>query len=374
MRLVQVKNAKPGDFLANNILDETGRILLKEGVLLTDPYLLKIKRLKIPSIYIKIQHSDAVDANILEIKSQQAKRKKIYPNFEAYSLYSKNSDSKNLDLTKDDASNEIASYLKSIENSAKNIINEIRGKKNVMQMLSVIKNINHNTYQHSVHVAQYSLVIGVQLHLSPYELYTLCIGALLHDIGKVLIPKGLILKLEPLSDEEFETVKRHTINGYAYLKGCLDVSDSAKIIAIQHHERIDGRGYPNKIKGESLNKFSKIVAIADVYDSLTSDRSYRNATSPHDAIKYLLERSGTQFDGEMVKVFSTAIVPYPSGTLLELSNGNIAIVTTVLRNFALRPQVQIIKKGTTPNSQTVGETVSLMERLDIEIERIRYLA
>ena len=186
-----------------------------------------------------------------------------------------------------------------------------------------IKSMDNYTYQHSVNVALLSLVLGVQLQLNQNELYNLCIGALLHDIGKTLIPKQLILKPGPLTDEEYKTVKEHTTKGYDFLKGCLEIPAPARIVALQHHEKINGYGYPDNIKNKSINRFARIVSIADVYDALTSDRPYSKAMCPNDAVEYIFSHGDTQFDYEMVKVFSKAVVPYPPGTLVKLSTSDV---------------------------------------------------
>lgn len=370
MRLLPIEFAKPGDFLAKTIFDNDGRILLREGVALTDFYLARIKRLQIYSIYISDEYNEAEIEDVIKPELRQHAIKAIkeaFYSFEKYSLYSTNT---NIDEKK--VSKEKRVYFESIGIIAKEIIDEIISKKNVMINLVDIKSMDNYTYQHSVNVAVLSLVLGVQLQLNQNELYTLCIGALLHDIGKTLIPKQIILKPGPLTDEEYKTVKEHTTKGYDFLKGCLEIPAPARIVALQHHEKINGRGYPDNIKNKSINKFARIVAIADVYDALTSDRPYSKAMCPNDAVEYIFSHGDTQFDYEMVKVFSKAVVPYPPGTLVKLSTGDIGVVMAVFPNFALRPQVKIIKKGINSRSNEVGTTVSLVSQLDIVIKNIEF--
>jgi len=370
MRLIPIEYAKPGDFLAKTIFDNDGRILLREGVALTDIFLVRIKRLQIFSIYITDEYSETLIEDVIKPELRQNAIKAIketFYSFEKYNLYSNNPS-----FNENKFAKEKHSYFESIGSIAKDIIDEIISKKNVMINLVDIKSMDNYTYQHSVNVAVISLVLGVQLQLTQYELYTLCIGALIHDIGKVLIPKSIVLKAGPLTDEEFKTIREHTTKGYDYLKGCLDISAPSRIVALQHHEHIDGHGYPDNIKDKSINRFARIVAIADVYDALTSDRPYRKALCPNDAVEYIFSHGNTQFDYEMVKAFSKAVVPYPPGTLVKLSTGDIAVVTAILPNFALRPQVKIIKKGTNHNSEEIGTTVSLVSHLDIVIKNIEF--
>ncbi|MBU3190133.1 HD-GYP domain-containing protein [Clostridium bowmanii] len=371
MRLVPIEFAKPGNYLAKTIFDNDGRILLREGVVLTEIFLIRIKRLRICSIYISDEYSEIIIEDVIKPELRQNAIKAIketFYSFEKYNLYSNN-----INFNEKKFAKENHAYFESIGSIARDIIDEIISKKNVMISLVDIKSMDNYTYQHSVNVAVISLVLGVQLQLNQNDLYTLCMGALIHDIGKVLIPIDIVLKPGPLTNEEFEIIKEHTTKGYDYLKGCLDISAPSRIVALQHHEKMNGCGYPENIKNKSINRFARIVAIADVYDALTSDRPYRKAMNPNDAVEYILSHGDTQFDYEMVKAFSKAVVPYPPGTLVRLSTGDIGVVTGIFPNFALRPQVKIIKKGTTVNTQEIGETVSLIKQLDIVIENIEFV-
>jgi len=370
MRLIPIEFAKPGNFLAKTIYDNDGRVLLREGVTLTEIFLIKIKQLQIYSIYISDEYSDIIIEDVIKPDLRQNAIKAIkeaFYSFEKYSLYSNN-----INFNEKKISKEKHAYFESIGCIARDIIDEIISKKNVMINLVDIKSMDNYTYQHSVNVAVISLVLGVQLQLNQKELYTLCMGALIHDIGKIFIPIDIVLKPGPLTDEEFGIIKEHTTKGYNYLKGCLDISVPSRIVALQHHEKMNGCGYPDNIKDKSINRFARIVAIADVYDALTSDRPYRKAMCPNDAVEYILSHGNTQFDYEMVNAFSKAVVPYPHGTLVKLSTGDIGVVNDVFPGFALRPQVKIIKKGPNPNSQEVGTTISLIDQLDIIIENIEF--
>ncbi|MBZ9625890.1 HD-GYP domain-containing protein [Clostridium sp. FP2] len=370
MRLVPIEFVKPGDSLAKTIFDNDGRVLLRKGVALTENFLLRIKGLQIYSVYINDKYSDIIIEDVIKPELRQTAIKAIKDTFyslEKYSLYSNDAN-----FNKKRFAKEKQSYFESIGNIAKNIIDEIISKKNVMINLVDIKSMDNYTYQHSVNVAIISLVLGVQLQLNQGDLYTLCMGALIHDIGKVLIPKEIILKPGPLTEEEFKIMKEHTTKGYDYLKDSLDISAPSRIVALQHHEKVNGCGYPDNIKDKSINRFARIVAIADVYDALTSDRPYKKAMCPNNAIEYIFAHSDTQFDYKMVKAFSKAVVPYPPGTLVKLNTGDICVVTRVFPTYALRPEVKIVKSGAYYNSQEVGITISLVEKLDLVIENIEF--
>jgi len=229
--------------------------------------------------------------------------------------------------------------------------------------------MDNYTYEHSLNVAVLSVILGLELNLNKNELYNLCLGGLLHDIGKAFIPKELLLKESNLTDEEYTLMKSHAVKGYEYIKGNFQISAFVKVITLQHHERIDGTGYPAGLKGDKINKLAKIVSIADVYDAITSDRPYKKADPPSEAIEFIMGSAGRFFDFHMAKAFLRRIVPYPVGTLVKLSNGQIGIVDEINESFLLRPKIRIIKQLAT----TVKfEYVDLLSQPSIVIEGIQY--
>ena len=249
------------------------------------------------------------------------------------------------------------------------MMEELLSKKNILVNLVDIKSMDNYTYQHSVNVAVLSLILGLRLKLNRIELQDLCIGALVHDIGKILTPKSILLKEDTLTESELEIMRQHTTKGFDYIKNIPEVTAMSRAIALQHHERYDGSGYPEGRKGEKIHKFGRIVAIADVYDALTSDRPYRRALSPSEALEYIMAGGASQFDYEMVKTFAQVIVPYPEGTLVALSTGEYAVVEEVFQNYPLRPKVKIIKSDI---PDRINAVVNLIEALDIVIKDYVY--
>lgn len=369
MRLVPIECVREGSFLAKTIYDNEGRVLLREGVKLNDVFLRRIKHIKIFSIYINDEYSDNIIEDVIKPELRQKAIKTIkdtFVSFEKYNLYSAKGTSSN----KSNFIQEKQKYFLSIGDLATDILDEIFTQKNALINVVDIKNLDSYTYQHSVNVAVISLILGMQLQLSKFELYSLCLGALLHDIGKVFISNEIIQKYDKLTEKEFDIVKEHSIKGYEYLKGSPDISAPARIIALQHHERINGLGYPEGRKGEDINKLARIVAIADVYDALTSDRPHRRALSPNESLEYIMASGGTLFDYNMVLAFSKVVVPYSEGTLVRLTNGSIAIVEENHPNYPLRPKLKIVK--TIDDSKKKNIHVDLMEELDIVIDGVQY--
>lgn len=370
MRLVPIECVREGSYLAKTIYDNEGRVLLREGVMLNDIFLRRIKLIRISSIYINDEYSDNVIEDIIKPELRQKAIKTVkdtFVSFEKYSLYS--SRSNNLSKEKDFIK-EKQKYFQSIGDIATNIMDEILSQKNVLINVVDIKSLDNYTYQHSVNVAVLSLVLGLQLQLNKYELYTLCLGALIHDVGKALIPKEIIQKYDTLTDSEYHIVMEHAQKGYDYLKGSHDISAPARIIALQHHERLNGQGYPDGRKGTDINKLAKIVGIADVYDALTSDRPQRRALSPNDALEFVMASGGTLFDYDMVLAFSKAVVPYPEGTLVRLTNTDIAVIEENHPNFPLRPKIKIVK--TNDPARIKNAHVDLMNELGLVIAGVQY--
>jgi len=161
---------------------------------------------------------------------------------------------------------------------------------------------DHYTYGHSMRVAYYSLTLGKSLGLSDEELYELELAALCHDVGKIAVPDDVLMKPARLTEEEFLKMKVHPTKSAEILQD-FDYLDHIAFIAKHHHERYDGRGYPDGMKGEEIPVFSRIILIADTFDAMTSTRPYRKGLPYEVAFAELEEFSGSQFDPELVKYF-----------------------------------------------------------------------
>lgn len=165
---------------------------------------------------------------------------------------------------------------------------------------------DHYTNGHCHRVMEYSVAIAKEMGYLDCQLEDLKYGALLHDIGKIGIPEGILNKKGKLTDEEFKIIKNHTSIGYNIIKE-IDFLSKAKEIVYEHHEKVDGRGYPNGLKGNESNIFSRIVCAADSYDAMTSNRAYRKSMSIEQAISELEKGRGTQFDSKVVDAFINLI-------------------------------------------------------------------
>lgn len=335
--------------LARAIYSEEGRVILNKGITLTQEYIKRLAALGISEIYIE----DAIsyDIEIHDIIHEQTRNeakviiKSIMENCRKGIMY-------NLD------------HVKNIVN---NILDELLDNKDILINLSDIKTMDDYTFSHSVNVCVLSVITGINLGLNQLKIRDLGVGALLHDVGKTLIPPEILNKPSKLSEDEFEEIKKHTVLGYELLKKNIHISETSAYIALAHHERYNGSGYPSCIEGGRIHLFARIVAIADVYDALTSDRVYRKKICVHEVVEHIMALGKQHFDTDIIQSFILNIAIYPEGTGVLLSNGCRGLVVKVMRHFPTRPVVRILYDSS-GNSIQEDEQINLTEVLNITIK------
>ncbi|MBP1755779.1 MAG: hypothetical protein H6Q59_2177 [Firmicutes bacterium] len=219
------------------------------------------------------------------------------------------------------------------------ILQEGRNGAHILEMLHGIRNYDDMTYVHSLNVSLICNVFGGWLKYSAEDIRILTLAGLLHDIGKMLIPREIITKADALTQEEFKIIKTHSIKGYQALKDqTIDIR--VKYAALMHHERCDGSGYPNGFVSEQIDDFAKIIAIADVYDAMTSNRRYRNAICPFDVVEEF-ERDGfLKYDPRFLIMFLERIVQSYLHNIVRLSDGREGEVIMINKLSLARPVVR----------------------------------
>ena len=208
-----------------------------------------------------------------------------------------------------------------------------------------LKIFDDYTFHHSVNVTILSVITGISLGLNNSDLYKLGLGALLHDVGKVNIPKEVLNKSGKLDDKEFNIIKQHPVEGYKILKQNDEIPTTSYMVALHHHEKFAGKGYPEGKNGSDIHLYSRIASVADVYDALVSDRPYRKGFAPSEAMEFILGGSGTNFDRDIVTHFFKKVAPYPVGTEVILSDNRQGIVIENFEKYTLRPKVRITKEN-----------------------------
>jgi putative nucleotidyltransferase with HDIG domain len=224
--------------------------------------------------------------------------------------------------------------------------------------LARLKTKDDYTYMHSVAVCALMIALGKQLGLSGADLKEAGLAGLLHDVGKMMIPDEVLNKPGKLTDEEFEIIKGHPLKGWELLNGSPDITATALDVCLHHHERVDGKGYPDKLSGDKLTLFARMGAVCDVYDALTSNRCYKNGWEPADTIRKMAEWKDGHFDERVFQAFVKTIGIYPSGTLVRLKSGRLAIVLEQTEKSLLMPIVKVFF-STKSNEPIFPEMVDL---------------
>ncbi len=227
---------------------------------------------------------------------------------------------------------------------------------NIVVMLNNMEGYDDSTYAHCINVSMLATLIGKKMGFSDDELQTLSVGGLLHDVGKLSIPENILKKAGKLSDAEYELVKNHSVDGYNQLKD-KDLNEDVLMCVLQHHEKCDGSGYPYALKRDDINKYAKIVAIADVYDALTSQRAYKEAMCPFIAAEIFEEESYEKYEVEYLLPFLHYIVEVYVGMDVILSNGEEARVVMINQDNLSKPLIKT-EQGFVDLAKSEGVTIT----------------
>lgn len=325
MRLISVDQLKEDMIIAKTIIRSNGTTLLGEGKKIKKNYIQRLKELGITEIYIKDSVKNNIKTESEDIIKLQTKKEAIVTVEE---LMGKVHFGRDIEVNR----------VKVIINE---IIDELLYNDNILIKIADIRSVDDYTFGHCVNVGILSIATGISLGYTKDDLISLGIGGILHDIGKAKIAAQILNKPSGLTDNEYTKIKKHSQYGYDILKEYTDLDESICNIALYHHERYDGQGYPQGIKGEELHEFVKIVSIADVYDALTSNRSYKKKIPAYNAIEYIKSMSNHQFDGFIVKKFIENIALYPVGTEIVLNNGLKGYILESRKEFPTRPLIRI---------------------------------
>ncbi|MEC0229282.1 HD-GYP domain-containing protein [Paenibacillus alba] len=200
-------------------------------------------------------------------------------------------------------------------------VQQLTENPNIFELFEAVRAKDDYTHQHNIGVGALSTLIGKWMNLSSAELATLSLAATLHDVGKVKIPLEILNKPGKLTKEEYTVIKQHTVFGYEMLRDTVGVGHRVASVAIQHHEREDGRGYPFGLKRDQIDVYSKIVAIADIFHAMSSKRPYHEPMPFYEIIKQMREGTFGEFEPEIISVFLSNITGHLIGNDVLLSDG-----------------------------------------------------
>ncbi|GEN32893.1 HD-GYP domain-containing protein [Aneurinibacillus danicus] len=334
MKKVHINSVKPGDKIAKTILSETGHILLGAGLELSQRYIDRLKSMGIDMVYIEDKNTDDIIPE--DVISDTTRRKAVETVYKTMTSL--------MDQPKVKGRASVPDIGKTFRDVFGTILGDLSGRKEVLINLANLHSLDGYLFHHSVNVAVLAGVIGLAKGYNRNQLADLGVGALLFDIGMTMLPKELWNKKTTLNPEERARVENHTEDGFNILRYQYDVSLLSAHCALQHHERYNGSGYPRKLQKNQIHEYAQIVGMADVYDALTSHRSYRQHYSPNEATEYLFAAGNSLFDLELVRLFVKHIAVYPVASTVVLNTGQIGVVSRVDPAAVHRPTVRIVQE------------------------------
>lgn len=243
------------------------------------------------------------------------------------------------------------------------IIEQLLSKRDIVLSLSRLRSIDNYTYEHSLNVCVLSIILGIDLKVEKQLLSILGTGAIMHDVGKVVVPEDILKKPSRLTPAEFAEIKKHTEYGYEILKNS-DISEEAAGIALYHHEKYDGSGYNRNFSGERIPLFSRIVAVADAYDAMSNDRVYKKRMQPDQVYREIVRLTGKHFDTSVIEMFLKHLSIYPVGTGVILNTNHKGVVIAQNKYLPESPVIRIFKRDRN-SSRVVG--------VDIDLSQTKYL-
>jgi HD-GYP domain-containing protein (c-di-GMP phosphodiesterase class II) len=243
-------------------------------------------------------------------------------------------------------------------------VKEARGE--MIQLILMGGRVERKIAAGVVNVTILSTIMGTVLRSAGHRLIQLATGAFLHDIGMVKVPKAILKKKEKLTAEELNQIRTHPIHAYRIISKELKYPEEIGVIALQHHERWDGQGYPRHLRGEDINLASRIVAVSDAYIAMINQRPYRNSMIGYSAMKNVLSDNGRHFDPKILKAFLESMGIYPIGSIVQLNNSAIGKVTEIHTEAPLRPVVELI-------IDEYGNHLSEREAIDLLAKRALFI-
>jgi len=330
MRLISIDVLKEGMVLARTIWNEAGHPLLKKDVVINERIIQRLQQLNTHYLYIDDKISEGIEVE--ETVPTVVRNKTI--------SIIKNSFQSIDGLSPVNASYVLDQQSKAILSIVDELLSVVSGNDEILTILTDAYLFDEYLYQHSFQVTLYSIAIAKELGYSAEDLRIIGIGALLHDIGKLMVPKEILTKPGRLTFDEFETMKQHTRYGFDLLRNLHTISLIVAHCAFQHHERIDGSGYPRGLVDFEIHPFAKIIGVADVFDAVTTSRVYREKMLPSQGLAIVEAGSGTIYDARVVNALKKSVVHYPNGVILKLSDGRRGIVS---RQNTLDPAMPLIR-------------------------------
>ena len=355
-KYMRTRQLKPGMKLDHPVVDRLGRNLVARGAELDEYMIDSMIKMGIMTVYIqdgeitdeveqKLEISPEAEKNIeqfrvddrAKVKLSASVRKRVAEGIQF--IYS-NTESKEMTQATDTIADDLMSAINSNDAIAIDI--------------SELKTSDEYTFKHSVDVATIAMIVAKQQGLSKNAIHEIGVSGLLHDIGKTKVPLSILNKPGRLNDQEFSIMKQHSVYGYQMIKDRPEFSPAVCLGVLQHHEKINGKGYPMGVDESKISPYARILSVADIYDALVTERPYKEAYSQRDAVEMIMSMT-MELDITAMKSFLESMILYPVDSIVELSNGEKAKVVKNCPHYILRPTVVGLTSGKVYN---LGEDIN----------------
>ncbi|MDQ0192808.1 HD-GYP domain-containing protein [Paenibacillus wynnii] len=341
---LNIEQCIKGDILAKDVFSDTGYLLVGAGTTLSEFIISKLYELSIDSIQVLRQ--------IPEQKKNGETKQKFLEKYGESVVLIKNliadlNSGKNLELEEVEAISNI-------------LMDHFKESDMIVKFMQELRSADEYTFYHSINVAFYSMLIGMWLGQPRNEIQKIVQAGLLHDIGKVNVPYNILNKPERLTIEEYEIIKKHPMYGFEMLNKIEGIDSDIKHAVLYHHERMNRTGYPFKSSPEDIGLYPRIIAVADVFDAMTSNRVYKKRKTPFDAFEMFLRVGFSEFDISVLNTFLNQIPKYLVSANVLLSNGKIGQIVYVPPQEITKP---IVSTESGFIDLSISTTIKIVEML-----------
>lgn len=340
---MRTRSLQKGMKIDQAIVDRRGRILIARGALMDEYLIDSLLKLGINGVYIREGEEDPEEENISLLAKSVIEKTRVEDRAKVRLTESvKKRVAEGIQYLYNNT--ETQDFAEATDKITGELMRAISDNEAIAVDISTLKISDEYTFKHSVDVATMAMIVAKQHGLNEKEVYEIGIAGLLHDLGKSKIPNEVLNKPGRLSDEEFEIMKQHSVYGYEILKEKEGYSPAILLGVLQHHEKMNGRGYPLGVSSDKMHLFAKILSVVDIYDALVTERSYKKAFSQRDAVEMIMSMT-QELDLAVMKSFLESMILYPVDTIVQLSNGEKAKVVQNNPGYILRPKVVGIETG-----------------------------
>jgi len=359
MTTVAVSQVKLGDKLVQDALTPLGSVLFHKGRVITPREIEILQAFLVPTVVIdSVEVAETESKKVPELPEQDAKSALLEQYAQTVQLLKKvfNQATAGLSVPILDIRTQLEALLQHIDEYK-------------LLTFAPPQNVNHEDYLHhkGVMSAMSCYAMAQWLGFPKKDWMQAALAGLLHDIGNAKIDRDILNKPSGLTADEMEEMKRHTVQGYQLLKNVPGLNEGVKLATLQHHERVDGSGYPLGVGADKIHPYAKLAAIADIYNAMTMKRAYRQATSPYLVLEQLQQDAFGKLEPSYVQVFIDKATQFHNGAVVKLSDGRVGEIVFSDRNHPIRPWVSVqgvIVNLATDRSLYIEETIVMSKTLN----------